>query len=90
MGTRTVRLDQEEERLLAETMRRTGRNASAVLKDGLRGEHEKLERRPTAWEIYSRMDLGAGGYARAPAADAKRAVKAILRRKHERERARNR
>lgn len=81
MGIRTVRLDEEEERQLAEAMRRTGRTASAVLKDGLHSEHEKIEKRPTAWEIYSKLDLGPGGDAIAPAIDSKRAVKEAIRRK---------
>lgn len=83
MGTRTVRLDQKTEKELDEIVRRTGRTASAVLKKGIHDQHGQLER-PTAWEIYSKMDLGPGGYAIAPADQAKTAVREAIRRKHNR------
>ena len=82
MATRTVRLDQETEKKLEEVVRRTGLTASAVLKQGIQTVHEQLAAKPTAWEIYSKMDLGPGGYAIAPATDAKRAVREAIRRKH--------
>jgi hypothetical protein len=88
MRTRTVRLDEEEERQLETVMKRTGLTASAVLKRGVREVHGQLAAKRSFWEVYEKLDLGPGGYALAPAADAKRAVREIIRRKHERERER--
>lgn len=84
MATRTVRLDQETEKQLDEVVRRTGLTTSAVLKKGIRELHRQIAQRPTAWEVYSKLDLGPGGYAIAPSDQAKRAVREVIRRKHNR------
>jgi hypothetical protein len=73
MAIRTVRLDDEAEQALTEIRRATGLNTSDALKRGL----EVLRR-----ETRERRDLGPGGYAVAAAADSKRAVRRVIRRKH--------
>ncbi len=85
MATRTVRLDPEAERTLASLTRMTGLSISEVLKRGLMSyKQEALNGRATRtpYELLCRLDLGPGGYARAPASGAKSAVGAVIRRKH--------
>lgn len=86
MGSRTVRLDDEAEDALDEVRRATGMSISQALKTGLVALREKLreEKKPTPWEVYERLDLGPGGYATAPARQAKEAVREAVRRKHRR------
>ncbi len=86
MASRTVRLDDEAEQVLAELRRKTGMTISATLKSGLLALLRGLRREPsaTAWEVYEGLDLGPGGYARSEGAGAKRAVREVIRRKHRR------
>jgi hypothetical protein len=60
--------------------------ASEVLKHGLSASEtdvlEQARRKP--YEIFRQLDLGAGGYAIAPARDAKSALAEVIRRKHSR------
>lgn len=86
MGTRTVRLDDEAERTLDRIRVMTGLSISEVLKHGLSAyETEVLEQAPRKpYEIFRQLDLGAGGYAVAPARDAKSALAEVIRRKHSR------
>ena len=86
MGMRTVRLDEEAEKTLAEIRDATGWSISAALKRGLLALREKVagERARTAWEVYERLDLGPGGYAIAPSTDTRRGVRKALRRKQRR------
>ncbi len=86
MGTRTVRLDDEAERTLDRIRVMTGLSISEVLKHGLSAyETEVLEQAPRKpYEIFRQLDLGAGGYAVAPARDAKSALAKVIRRKHSR------
>jgi len=76
MSTRTVRLDDEAEQTLDRLRRLTGLSISEVLKRGLHAyEIEALNlanRKP--YDIYAQLDLGEGGYAVAPARQAKSAV----------------
>jgi hypothetical protein len=58
MSTRTVRLNAESERALAEVRR--------------------AEASTHAWAVYETLDLGPGGYAKAPARDPKRALRRSL------------
>jgi hypothetical protein len=83
MGTRTVRLDDEAEKTLAKLRKATGLSISEVLKRGLRAyaQRARSEGEVRPYEIYRRLDLGVGGWSVAPASDAKRAVKEVLRRK---------
>jgi len=85
MATRTVRLDTEAERTLASLTKTTGMSISEVLKRGLlayKQQVQELPARVSAYDILQRLDLGPGGYAQAPAREAKGAIKLLLRRKH--------
>ena len=84
MGTRTVRLDEESERLLARVCDATGLSVSAVLKRGLVVVSTEIANGLASkpYEVYRRLDLGPGGYAIAPARNAKSAVRDAIRRKH--------
>lgn len=86
MGTRTVRLDDEAEKSLEEITRATGLSISDALKKGLIALRQEVARNASAtpYEIYERLDLGRGGYAAAPARDAKRALRKEIGRKHSR------
>ena len=81
MAVKTVRLDPRSEALLADLLRRTGMNASEALKAGLLALHERLTARADPYALYSTLDLGPGGYARAPARRAKPAVREVIRAK---------
>ncbi|MEW6169291.1 MAG: ribbon-helix-helix protein, CopG family [Pseudomonadota bacterium] len=83
MGTRTVRLDEQTERTLQRLRKATGLSISEVLKRGVQAYSEQTSAagvRP--WAVYERIDLGAGGWAAAPAREAKRAVREMIARKH--------
>jgi hypothetical protein len=84
MVTRTVRLDAEAEETLGRLRNMTGMSISDVLKQGLsayeRQVLERVNRKP--YDIYRELDLGEGGYAIAPAREAKSAVAGDIRRKH--------
>lgn len=84
MGTRTVRLDEEAEKTLERLRALTGLSISEVLKEGLTAleiqARQRAKRKP--YDIYCELDLGEGGYARAPAAQAKSALADVIRRKH--------
>lgn len=86
MGTRTVRLDDEAEETLGHLRSLTGLSISEVLKRGLHAyaaqASEQTDRTP--YDIYRELDLGPGGYADAPAREAKTAVANLIRRKHQR------
>jgi hypothetical protein len=86
MGTRTVRLDDEAEETLGHLRSLTGLSISEVLKRGLHAyaaqAAEQVDRTP--YDIYRELDLGPGGYADAPAREAKTAVANLIRRKHQR------
>jgi hypothetical protein len=80
MSTRTVRLDAESERALAEVQRATGMSVSDALKAGLVAVRDAIHEQATgdAWLVYRSLDLGPGGYAKAPARRAKKALPALL------------
>lgn len=84
MGTRTVRLDEDAERTLSRLRKATGLSISEVLKRGLEAYEERARHEGSLrpYEVYRRLDLGAGGWSRAAAAEAKRAVAEVIRRKH--------
>lgn len=86
MSIRTVRLDDEAERTLADLRKATGLSISAVLKRGLRAYASIAERsapRPRKpYEIYCRLDRGPAGDAVAPASDRKERVSEIIRKKY--------
>lgn len=86
MSTRTVRLDDDAETLLASLQKQTGLSISSVLKRGLETfatvAREEAAVRP--YEVYRRLGLGTGSDAVAPAAEAKDRVVEIIRQKHNR------
>ena len=83
MGTRTVRLDDEAEKVLEQVVRVTGLSISAAFKKGLlvlRDEvAQQTHRMP--YDIYRELDLGPGGYAVAPSTDTRRGVQEAIKRK---------
>jgi Arc/MetJ-type ribon-helix-helix transcriptional regulator len=83
MGSRTVRLDDDTEKILEELVRNTGLSISAVLKRGLLAlqDQHTQEIRRSAYEVYEGLDLGPGGYAIAPSTETRRGVKEAIRRK---------
>ena len=80
MSTRSVRLDKEAESALEEIMARKGLSISGAIKEGLLEYRTKVanssEKRPA--DFFSTFDLGSGGYAVAPAREAKQAIKKQL------------
>ena len=86
MSIRTVRLDEETERVLREIQAATGMPISAALKRGLRAVRDEVVRQhgETAYAVYRQLDLGPGGYARGASIDtrtaARQAIAARLRR----------
>lgn len=84
MGTRSVRLDDETEKALARIARTTGMSISEILKRGVSSLEASVAetgfRKP--WEVYSKLELGSGGYARAPGRAAKAAARERIRSKH--------
>lgn len=83
MGIRTVRLDEETEKVLAEIVTVTGLSVSAAMKKGLLvlRNYAVREAQRIPYDIYRELDLGPGGYAIAPASRTRRAVRAAIRRK---------
>lgn len=83
MALRTVRLDEDTERILEQLVEGTGQSISAVLKQGLLALRDRLTEQPekTAYDIYQELDLGPGGYAIAPSTETRRGVQEALRRK---------
>jgi hypothetical protein len=86
MGLRTVRLDDDTERILKQVTKKTGWSVSTTLKRGILTLRDEVSRRPqrSAFEIYRRLDLGPGGYAIAPSTDTRRGMQLALRRKSRR------
>jgi len=83
MAIRTVRLDEEAEATLRQIREATGLPISEALKQGLRSLKGQIQdaskQRP--FDLYERLDLGAGGYAIAPSSETRRGVAAALRKK---------
>ena len=86
MSNTTVQLDDEAEAILGRLHRLTGLSMAELLTRGLRAYEEQAvaQVQPTPYQIYQDLDLGPGGYARAPARAARSAVGAVIRHKHER------
>jgi hypothetical protein len=86
MATRTVRFDKETEQVLSEVRAATGLPISAAIKSGLRAlqAHVRLAPTHSAYEIYSNLDLGPGGYAIAASSDTRAGVQLALKGKHRR------
>ena len=79
-ATRRVRLDDEAAKLLEEIRRETGTTVSGALKRGLQVAAKELRehRPPRAFDVFRQLELGEGGYAVAPAREAKRAIRELL------------
>jgi len=77
-------LDEETEKALARLTRATGMSISEILKRGVSSLEATMTehgfRKP--WDIYRTLELGSGGCAKAPARDAKAAVRERIRKKH--------
>ena len=87
MATRTVRLDEEAEKVLDEVRAATGLPISEALKAGLRSlQHQLKNGEPvrSPYDIYRELDLGPGGYAIGPSTDSRAAVRNLLNKKHAR------
>lgn len=86
MATRTVRLDDQAEAVLADLRQRTGMTISEVLKRGLEAYASTSpdQGKETPFEIFRRLDLGPGGYAVAPASEAKAAIAGTIEAKRRR------
>jgi hypothetical protein len=86
MGVRTVRLDDETEKVLRDVVRRTGWSVLTTLKRGLMVLRDQVteQARVTLFDLYRKLDLGPGGYALAPSTETRRGVVAALRRKSRR------
>ncbi len=84
MGMRTVRLDDDTEEILTYVRTQTGLSVSEALKQGLRSYADALKRETSEKpiDVFRRLDLGPGGYAIAPAKDAKVAAADLIRQKH--------
>jgi hypothetical protein len=83
LAVRTVRLDEETEKILAQIVTLTGLSVSAAVKKGLRARADDIvgEARHVPYEIYKALDLGPGGHAIAPASEVRRGVRTAIRRK---------
>jgi hypothetical protein len=83
MATRTVRLDDEAEKILEQLVQMTGLSISAVLKQALISFREQTVHSVgrSAYEIYEELDLGPGGYALAPSTETRRGAQEALCRK---------
>lgn len=83
MALRTVRLDEDSEKILGQLVKETGMSISDVLKEGLLALQMRLPESPqrTAYEIYQELDLGPGGYAVASSTEVRRGVQEAIRRK---------
>ena len=86
MGTRTVRLDDDTEKLMEEIRHSTGLSISEVLKRGILALCAEVSRQAsrTPYEVYRELDLGPGGYAIAPSTEVRRGVREALERKRRR------
>lgn len=86
VSTRTVRLDDEAEATLAKLRKATGLTISELLKRGLAAYEKSTPPAPRrrAYDVWKSLDLGEGDPNIPPAANAKEAVKEIIRKKHER------
>ena len=83
MGTRTIQLDDDAEATLSALCNQTGLSISEVLKRGLQAYVALAPKVPTEtpYQVFSRLDLGPGGYAIAPAKSAKKAATEAIRKK---------
>lgn len=81
MASRTVRLDDDTERILEELVEDTGLSISGVFKQGLLALRDQIAAPPrrTPYDIFRQLDLGPGGYTSAPSADTRRGAQRAIR-----------
>jgi hypothetical protein len=86
MASRTVRLDDDTEKVLDQLVEGTGLSISAVFKEGILALRDRIAANParSAYDIYRELDLGPGGYASAPSTETRRGAQEAIRRKHSR------
>jgi len=87
MATRTVRLDEETEKVLDEVRAATGLPISEAFKAGLRSLQDQLKTGEPArspYDIYRELDLGPGGYAIGSSTDSRAAVQNLLKKRRAR------
>jgi hypothetical protein len=84
MASRTVRLDDDTEKVLKQLVEGTGLSISAVFKEGILALRDRMAAKPkrSAYDIYRELDLGPGGYASAPSTETRRGAREAIRRKH--------
>ena len=80
MGTRTVRLDDETERVLREIQAASSMPISTALKRGLRAVRDEVvaTSRRSAWDVYVELDLGPGGYAKGPSTKTRATARRVI------------
>jgi hypothetical protein len=83
MSIRTVRLDDETEKVLEQIVKTTQLSISDTLKKGLFALREDLSQKAhrLPYDIYKKLDLGPGGYAIAPSTDTRRGVRKAIQKK---------
>ena len=83
MGTRTVRLDDEAEKVLQQIVQATGLSISSAFKKGLLVLRDEMAQhaQKVPYDIYCELDLGSGGYAIAPSTQTRRGVQEAVKRK---------
>jgi hypothetical protein len=86
MAVRTVRLDEQTERKLQKLRRDQGLTISEVFKRGLEAyaEQARCGAAKTPYDVYRDLELGEGGWALAPAREAKHELRDTIARKHRR------
>lgn len=86
MASRTVRLDDDTEKILKQLVEVTGLSISDVFKEGLLALRDRMTVKPkrSAYDIYRELDLGPGGYASALSSETQRGAREAIRRKHHR------
>ena len=73
-------MDDEAEKALEEIVQATGHSISSALKAGLLAYRYQLSQQAseTPYDIYSKLDLGPGGYAIAPSTEVRQAVRKAI------------
>jgi len=82
MAVRTVRLDEDSERILEALVSEMGMPASEILKQGLLALRDRRQAGTIrAYDVYKQLNLGPGGYALTSSTETRRGVRAALRRR---------
>jgi hypothetical protein len=86
VGLRTVRLDDDTEKVLKLVRKKTGWSVSTTLKRGVLALADEAgpSINRSAFDVYRQLDLGPGGYAIAPSTETRRGMQLALKRKSRR------